>query len=313
MWICASLQQLGAGAANPKGSGVQHNDETTDVRPASRLRCAACGAAAEENEAFCTRCGAELKGGQETAATAVPERPVESNWPEPADDPEAPPSSPLAALARSAPARLPARQRFRSNYLVVAAIAAIILLAAGLGVAGFSWQQQRAAHHRSAVKLRVAQHQLNSLRSDLADTRTRLVRSQALSRQQRAILRRTAAVLAKVDPLLSHADQLQQLTTGIESDRDSFSADAGTLVNDLIVLGNALVDAANAAGADVSYLNNDINNVNYEINNVRAEADTLSSSDNSYAAASERFGASATAFTNAVRALQRELRTLPAK
>src|SRR5262249_43865107 len=202
--------------------------DMAEVGGTTDLVCGSCGESADRSEAFCIHCGAALAGRLETSMPALAGS-GEPSWPVVSDGAETLPIAPLAAPGgptSAAPARL------RSSHLAIAALATIVLLAAGLAVAAFSWQQQRAAHHSSAVRLQAAQREMRLLRADLANTKAQLLRSQTLTQTQQGVLRRTAAVLAKVDPLLSGADELQQLTGGIESSRDSFSTDANVLVDD---------------------------------------------------------------------------------
>lgn len=277
-------------------------------------RCSACGAETDLRDAYCTECGADQRAGVVSGPArgrdAVEREP---EWQRSEERVLPPPLSPalVAASSRSSRAK-------RSWQGPIASLLGLLLFASAL--TAFLWQRQAWKDQRSgrqlaqsslaATQLRLKSKEAANalLTHKLTVAQTDLENAQELAKRRRGVLLRTNLVLRRVDPLLSSVDELQQLTSKIQSERDSFASSSGYLVDQLIDIGNYLLQT-DPFYIDGFYVEEQIAAINSQLDAVRSASYSLSGYDDSYGGASDRFGLRANAYTEAVRRLQKQLKT----
>jgi hypothetical protein len=237
-------------------------------------------------DAFCTACGARL---------AVPATP----------DNEASNELGHHSTSESSPASVVRTSQPRRWLFVLVSVFALVGVTATTTFAVL-WQMESRHATRVETSLHATASSLRSVRAALTATRGKLASTTSLAARRRAVLLQAAAVLTKVDPLLSDADNIKQITSQIQAARDTFAYDSAQMTADLLALENYEANPQNYPGVDQWSL---VSQVNAELESVRLDYAALTSSDGTFSAATTKFGGHADAFTNAVRSLQKQLKS----
>jgi hypothetical protein len=214
---------------------------------------------------------------------------------------------PVASSA--APQADPIRTTRRKWGLVLVAAALVATAAAFAGL----WVVQLQHAKKLNRSLHRTQSTLALTQTSLARTKKSLANATNQSERRREAIVQTQDVLQKVDPLLSSVDNVQGKANDMSAQGENVSSDAEVFISTVADLVNYMVDNGNDPTVlDYGWITGQIDTANNELDSLRADEGLFGSDAADYGSASSAFGTKATSFTQAVRTLQKQLKSAAA-
>lgn len=232
------------------------------------VACPHCRALVEDDERFCTRCGAAVP--RELEPVEVSEAHVRTGgWPRRA-------KVTLGALAVA---------------LALATAGAILL---GLELSATIDEQEQTEAWLAATE------------DELAGTKEELHDAESLSSRRKTVLQQTDSVLAQVDPLLTSVDRMKAITNRMTETQTSFAGNAALVVSSLATLLDYVVGTSPLYW-DLPYIYDLLDDVESGASAAGADQDRFESLESQYQGASRTFGQRATRYVRAVERLDKQL------